>query len=441
MSARAWLALAVALAVGAGQAGARASGLPSREELGLYYTLGGGAAVPPSPGGETLRLKLLPDIQAGAGYSCGTFDFRLQIEQILQQLEDQLLTLKSLPQQYLLALPGGLFCRAFPGACQLMQYYTARAGEAYELSLRSCREIEQDIVRRGPVAPWVQVAKSKEWSRQAQRQTSAVTAQRAAEGAGDQGLVWVGGARAGGLGQPLIRPVYDSARAGWCMLNREAVDCRESAEDTQLRRLFASPQEAGAWLVDVVGELAVSTAANTASPTVPGHGLLPLIEAEKERILPILRRMVKTDPVLLQEEEFAELSSSHLVMHREIIDGLQAKPDAGWRVERLASELATARVVEKAFVARSVLMTGRQEPNVAALDPAQTALTSAFDRLNHQISFVLEEVRSSHRLAAQTIRTFLEYETLADALNPIRLSEPNPMRSLLQDGGIPDPGE
>lgn len=427
------------LMVGAVLAGAdvQASSLPSQEELGLYYTLGGNQAVPPSPSGKTLRVKLLPDLQAGAGYSCGKFDFRLQIEQILQQLENQLLTLKSLPQQYLLALPGGLFCRAFPGACQLMQYYTARAGEAFEVSLRSCQEIERDIANRGPVAPWVQVAKSVEWSRQAQKQASAVAAQKAAEESGNKGLVWVGGARAGGRGQPLIRPVYDSARAGWCMLNRQKVVCQESSEETRLSRMFESPGDAGSWLVDVVGEQAVSTAENTASPTVPGHGLLPLIEAERERIFPILQRMIRTDPVQLEDDEFVEISSSHLVMHREVINGLQSKPDATWRVDRLASELATARVVEKAFVARAVLTAGRQEPNVSVLEPAQTALSSAFQRLNHQISFVLEEIRSSHHLASQTIRTFMEYEALTDALNPVQLTEQNPLDSQLQEGGFP----
>ena len=72
--------------------------LPSSEELGLYYTLGGSRAVPPTPG-ETLRIKLLPDIHAGATYSCGKFDFRFQVEEILKRLEDQLTTLKSLPEQ------------------------------------------------------------------------------------------------------------------------------------------------------------------------------------------------------------------------------------------------------------------------------------------------------------------------------------------------------
>ena len=410
--------------------------LPSSEELGLYYTLGGSRAVPPDPG-KTLRIKLLPDIQAGATYSCGQFDFRFQVQDILKRLEDQLTTLKSLPEQILLALPGGLFCRAFPGACQLMQYYTIRAGEAYKLALGSCQEIEKAIADRGPASAWTQIARSLEWGRQAHEEGNVLKAKEETEQASEKGLVWVGGQRAGGVSQDLIRPVYDSARAGWCLLNGEPVTCGATDRVTEISTLFETPEAVANWLVDITGEQAISLVDGAPSPTITGHGLLPLIETERQRIETILQRLVKTDPVELVSEDLRDISSRHLVMHREIIDGLQARPDADWRIQRLASELATARVVEKTFVARAALMAGRQEPNVAALSPAREALGTAFKRLNKQVDFVLNEVRASHRLASETIRTFIEYEMLGDVLQPIRLSPPENTRSRLIDGGFP----
>ena len=82
-------------------------------------------------------------------------------------------------------------------------------------------------------------------------------------------------------------------------------------------------------------------------------------------------------------------------------------------------------------------MAGRQEPNVAALAPAREALGTAFDHINHQVDFVLNEVQTSHRLASETIRTFIEYEMLGDVLKPIRLSPPDDVDSRLIDGGFP----
>ena len=410
--------------------------LPSSEELGLYYTLGGTRAVP-TPPGETLRIKLLPDIQVGATYSCGKFDFRFQVQDILKRLEDQLTTLKSLPEQILLALPGGLFCRAFPSACQLMQYYTIRAGEAYKLALGSCQEIEKSIADRGPTGAWAQVAKSLEWGQQAHQDSNVLKAQEEAESAPEKGLAWVGGRRAGGAGQDMIRPVYDSARAGWCLLNGEAPLCQKTDRTTEIATLFKTPEEVANWLVDIAGEQVISLLDGTASPTVPGHGLLPLIEPERQRIEQVLRRLVRTDPVKLQEKDLASISSRNLLVRREIIDGLQARPDADWRIQRLASELATARIVEKTFLARAALMAGRQEPNVAALAPARQALNTAFERVNREVDFVLSEVRASHRLASETIRTFIEYEMLGDALKPIRLTPPEDTDSRLIDGGFP----
>ncbi|MDE0152401.1 MAG: hypothetical protein OXN23_00855 [Gammaproteobacteria bacterium] len=414
--------------------------LPSSEELGLYYTLGGSRAVPTTPG-ETLRIKLLPDIQAGATYSCGKFDFRFQVQDILKRLEDQLTTLKSLPEQILLALPGGLFCRAFPGACQLMQYYTIRAGEAYKLALGSCQEIEKSIADRGPTGAWTKVAKSLEWGYQAHEEGNVLEAQEEAESAPEKGLTWVGGRRAGGVGQDMIRPVYDSARAGWCLLNGEPAVCQKTERATEISTLFKTPEEVANWLVDIAGEQAISLVDGTPSPTVPGHGLLPLIEPERQRIEEVLKRLVRTDPVEFLEEDLVGISSRNLVVRREVIDGLQARPDADWRIQRLASELATARVVEKTFLARAALIAGRQEPNVAALDPARKALNTAFERVNHEVDFVLNEVRASHRLASETIRTFIEYEMLGDALKPIRLTPSEDTDSRLIDGGFPLSGD
>lgn len=414
--------------------------LPSSEELGLYYTLGGSRAVPTTPG-ETLRIKLLPDIQVGATYSCGKFDFRFQVQDILKRLEDQLTTLKSLPEQILLALPGGLFCRAFPGACQLMQYYTIRAGEAYKLALGSCQEMEKSIADRGPAGAWTKIAKSLEWGHQAHEESNVLEAQEEAESAPEKGLAWVGGRRAGGVGQDMIRPVYDSARAGWCLLNGEPAVCQETKRATEIATLFKTPEEAANWLVDIAGEQAISLVDGAPSPTVPGHGLLPLIEPERKRIEEVLERLVRTDPVELLEEDLADISSRNLVVRREVIDGLQARPDADWRIQRLASELATARIVEKTFLARAALMAGRQEPNIAALAPARKALNTAFERVNREVDFVLNEVRASHRLASETIRTFIEYEMLGDALKPIRLTPPEDTDSRLIDGGFPLSGD
>ena len=414
--------------------------LPSSEELGLYYTLGGSRAVPTTPG-ETLRIKLLPDIQVGATYSCGKFDFRFQVQDILKRLEDQLITLKSLPEQILLALPGGLFCRAFPGACQLMQYYTIRAGEAYKLALGSCQEIEKSIADRGPSGAWTKIAKSLEWGHQAHEEGNVLEAQEEAESASEKGLIWVGGRRAGGIGQDMIRPVYDSARAGWCLLNGEPAVCQKTERATEIAALFKTPEEVANWLVDIAGEQAISLVDGTPSPTVPGHGLLPLIEPERKRIEEVLKRLVRTDPVELLEEDLTGISSRNLVVRREVIDSLQARPDADWRIQRLASELATARVVEKTFLARAALIAGRQEPNVAALNPARKALNTAFERVNHEVDFVLNEVRASHRLASETIRTFIEYEMLGDALKPIRLTPSEDTDSRLIDGGFPLSGD
>ena len=52
----------------------------------------------------------------------------------------------------------------------------------------------------------------------------------------------------------------------------------------------------------------------------------------------------------------------------------KAQGDAHWLEANLANRIAVSQVVDRALLARKLLATGRQEPNVQALEPARKAV-------------------------------------------------------------------
>ncbi|PLT04831.1 integrating conjugative element protein, partial [Klebsiella pneumoniae] len=93
-------------------------------------------------------------------------------------------------------------------------------------------------------------------------------------------------------------------------------------------------------------------------------GLHPLIDEEKAKILLVLTALVNGN----QKPGFdnlAKASGGSMQLTRGVVEALRDDPDAAVLTERLAGELALARVTEQALLARRTLLAGMREPNIA----------------------------------------------------------------------------
>jgi len=171
---------------------------------------------------------------------------------------------------------------------------------------------------------------------------------------------------------------------------------------------WRSPQAAADWAIRVLGEQEQRTCESCIkTQTIPGVGLTPLIQEEFETRLETLRNLLSgTDPTTAANLEAA--GSSSLPITRGVIEALREEPDQDILARRLASEVALSSVLEKALLLQRTLLTGRKEPNVAANQLAQRAITHESGLLEQEIENLKTELELRRELAANSPMTIIQ---------------------------------
>src|SRR5690606_21799369 len=101
-------------------------------------------------------------------------------------------------------------------------------------------------------------------------------------------------------------------------------------------------------------------------------------------------------------ENLQEASSASLPVTRGVIEALRDEPDQDILARRLASEIALASVLEKALLLQRTLLTGRKEPNGAANELAQKAISHESDLLDREIHNLKTELELRRKLAGNS---------------------------------------
>ncbi|MCY4029643.1 MAG: integrating conjugative element protein [Acidobacteria bacterium] len=384
------------------------------------YELGGAVPIKAFQGftGRTVEARLrfgwTGDLQ------CGSFD-------IASSITDQLGSAESAARQMMgnivdsaqgvvASLPGLVLQRLNPSLYDMLTGMMAEAGIGFRMARANCERTVEAMRGRTAAGGWRTLADGEFWKRQlgAEAEPTAAARAAAANGGGEAGVTWIGGVAAGGAGQAPIRPVTDTARAGFAGLQGRdsstvaggaVLDCTDPAE--RLCALFADSAAAAAFVRDVVGDVAVTTCSESASGCVPvaaepGEGLRPALVAEIEALYGDGETL---GPVLAAVMGEADLDQDLLDAMRgagghgvdpTVLAAIREDPSPSRRralAGRLAAEIAVERTMERAFVARRLLRAGLRDPAVAQNEPARAAVRDALDELNREIDELDQEMR------------------------------------------------
>ena len=373
----------------------------------VLYSIGGGRAVSMGPVGQ------MRSIGVGIGWNsnliCGdmslTTTLQNQLNGITQGFQAIMSNVIQSATAAVASLPALIIQRADPGLYNLLTNGILQARLDFDRSKLTCRAIAERMAdMAGGQLGWDQLAEGMAL-KQAVASTDAVSAIEQAEtNRGNNGVPWVGGDNAGGAGQDAIRVVGDVTRAGYNLLNgRAATDTSPIDITTCGNRLscqtWASPQAAVDWAIRVLGEQEQRTCESCVkTQTTPGVGLTPLIQEEFETRLEALRDLLNgTNPTTVANLEAA--GSGSLPVTRGVIEALREEPDQDILARRLASEVALSSVLEKALLLQRTLLAGRKEPNVAANQLAQQAITHESSLLEQEINNLKTELELRRELA------------------------------------------
>ncbi|KSQ24966.1 integrating conjugative element protein [Pseudomonas aeruginosa] len=389
----------------------------------VLYSIGGGRAVSMTPAGN------MRSIGVGIGWNsnliCGDMSLSTTIQNQLNGLSNGFQTIMSNVIQNATAavasLPALIIQRADPGLYNLLTNGILQARLDFDRSKLTCRAMAEKMadVAGGQVG-WSQIADGMVL-KQAVASTDAVSAIEQTETSrGNEGVTWVGGDNAGGDGQRPIRVVGDVTRAGYNLVNgRDATDSSSidpaNCGGNLACETWPSPDAAAAWAVRVLGEQEQRTCEScTKTVTTPGVGLTPLIQEEYEDKLEALRELiVGSQP--MNADNLQSAGSASLPITRGVIEALRDEPDQNILARRLASEVALASVLEKALLLQRTLLTGRKEPNVAANELAQKAVTHESGMLDREIHSLKTELELRRELAGNSPTAIIQRHSTRSA--------------------------
>lgn len=311
------------------------------------------------------------------------------------------------------SLPAMILQRANPGLYDLFQNALVRAELTVDLATKSCEQMESAIANnKNPYEDLVVLSKGNDWKVQMGVGGGSVVAanETVAQVNGANGLPWIGGS-AGGQGQEPIALTKDITSAGFNVQMNRPTSSQGSVSadpDQRLTLVWNNPRDAADWLVDVVGEHRVTTCEGCEKSTIPGSGLGPVLEQEERNLATILESIVAggQTPTL---SNLARISAPGIAITRDVIDSINSLPVTEQHivVDRLVAEIAVARTVEKAFLARRLMKSGSSIPEVQANPVAREHVDQVVRELDSEISRLAFEAQIRKDLVSNTVTNLL----------------------------------
>lgn len=416
----------------------------------LYYQIGGGEAVMP-PLVKHSTTPLSAGVSWNADMMCGNFDIDTTVRNQLNGITDGFQQLMGEVIQSatgaVASLPAMIIQRANPQLYDLLTNGVLQGRLDFDKSLLSCQKMAEKMTDLAYDSAWFAGAKAENYQSIAAGDQDAIRAdQKAAQQAADNGKRWGGGEKRGGKGQPPIKVVRDTTTAGWNILNHQSATSTASLTpvecDGELCAVWSSPQEAADWMTRVVGEQTISMAQSDTPDARPGAqagiGLHPLIEEEQEKIKPVLVDLVNGSlkPTF---DNLTQASGGSMQLTRGVVEALRDDPDAAVLTERLAGELALARVTEQALMARRTLLAGMREPNIANVKEAQEALGKTTTQLDEELDQLKLELDFRHALTRNAASQILQRKHQRDLLQGQAVAVPDDSDRRVRDLNHPQP--
>lgn len=362
---------------------------------------------------------------------CGNFDIdttvRNQLNGVTDGFKDLMGNVIQNATSAVASLPAMIIQRANPQLYDLLTNGVLQGRIDFDKSQLSCQKMAEKMTDFAYGSAWAQSAKAENYQSIAASEKDAVRAEKRVEKeAASKGKTWVGGQKRGGRGQPPIKLVGDTTRAGYNILNHRNVTDTGNVSSSQCQgeicRVWGKPEDAAKWMTRVVGEQTINVAPDNdasgsseqKSGAQAGVGLSPLIAEEQEKIAQVMDELVNGS-LKPTHDNLLKARGGSLLLTRGVVEALRDEPDASVLVQRLSGEMALARVMEQALMARRTLLAGAREPHIAAEKEAQAQLNQTTLQLDQELNQLRLELEMRRMLADNASTFVLTRKTQRDA--------------------------
>jgi integrating conjugative element protein (TIGR03755 family) len=414
----------------------------------LYYRLGGGSPMGGAVNRGQTSMRLGFGLNARANYSCGKFDIGLSWSNVMNGLGNLGATITGAVQAGIAALPLYILQRAQPGLYQLFQNFSQKADLLVAGALKTCEEMEAMIKEgKDPYEDYVKLAKGDAWKVKIEGRGDVVQAKldlNKNEEGQKRGIGWVLKTQAGGVNTPPIRPIRDLSVAGFLATLNQPTDTSPTTSysssaayrDSRLVRAFGTPEDLATWTASVLGDKQIylctqDASCPTGTTTDTATGLGPKLEAELTSIAPVLQGLVTGTEDM---SKVKDIGTAGFGVSPQLVESLRElpAPSRAMAVGRMASELAMHRVVDKALVARSVLLTGLSLPEATKAGNVQSEVQAQIDRLTQFVNDLMFEYRIRKEMTSDTALAIMGDQFYRDSqgtrVRDSKAADPKPLR-------------
>ncbi len=373
-----------------------------------YYSMGGANSYSNFSGKETIDFSLGASARWNIGNAC-SFDPSISIKNYITDLERSVYALESAVLGAATSIISGYALdaiqRANPGLYDLLTKNLAQASAKYEVAVNSCKAIQEDIsAGNNPFDDWIQISRQASWTEAvASGDSDPVEVEEGiSQDPGNNGVPWVGGLSAGGVGQSPIQVVEDTITVGYNYW---------AETDSRFNQVFPDATSAVRYAHTVIGETTLRTCSNCQRLTT--RVALGIKAAHRKELEVVREEIVKlVDGEDISDEDLAGVSAigMGILLTQDIITGLRLESanDRAILMNRLADEIALQRQVEKMLMIRHILQAARQDPNVAVNAPAVDAITRHLSRIQEDLDGILWERAVRQEIGSSTAAVIAE---------------------------------
>jgi integrating conjugative element protein (TIGR03755 family) len=447
---------------------ARADLIPTNDNS-FYYRVGGGQNIPAPPNRGAYSIPLKADNAVSMNYNCGVFDGQLSITNSLNGITN---SFQNISQSVLgnataavMEFPMYILSRADPSLYNMLNNGLLGARQDLDVSTKTCQTMKNDLHRgQNPYENWASISMGDDWKYQmsltgnsglSSQSDSAnddinLVSKKIDEDSGSNGVPWVQGANtdrkgkyAGGRGQPAITVLRDTSIAGYNVILQEnrAYDDKSaphrSDDNARLVDTWSTPVSAADWITNVLGDEKVTTYNGGEKQSSPGVGLLPDTKTLTTTITEQLQDLVSSKEAI-SLEKLQAISAPGIMINSSVIIAVrqQTSVNQSILIEKLAQEVATAQVIDKALLARQILLEGGQVPDIYANHAAQASIHRGLERLKQEIDNLLFNVQVHKALVTDTVTQLLN-QTQQQQTNHATIQPNEPFAPVLNQGAIP----
>lgn len=438
------------------------------ESNDLYYRVGGGIDFALPPVSDTTTIRLDSDADLGLGNSCSAFNPALSIRNSINDLKDSIDNLEqsivASATGSLIQLPMYFLAQANPTAYNLLNNGLLSAHHQLDISVKSCETIKNEIANgQNPYQDWGTISVNDQWKKHLSFVSSGnedinQTKKEIGIHNGEDGLPWVQGKKdndssthAGGKNQPPIHVIADTVKAGYnTLLNRDLQsedNAPNTSSNTALIHEFPNPKSAVTWITNVVGDQIITTCTDNSckksQSSFVGHGLLPWVTScqfNEENCADTIRNklgQLVNGNETISKDTLKKVSADGIIISPDVIATIR-QMDAAQQViiiNKLSLEVAMQRAIDKAFIAKNILETGKQIPVISSNHPAQISINQAITNLDNDIRSLAFEGEIRKQAMSNTLSEVMKYGNQQEH-NAMRVSPASSSSPLMENGAL-----